>query len=669
MELIYLYIRKYGELFKNEEFNFSPNYHITLKNNKLILEKEENIYSGYYGGNVKNITMFFGKNGSGKTTLLDILGLSRNDRMDDTFRRNFGNKKSKNYSYFIMYHLVDNYFAFEFVDKDFLDGPNKIINLDLMKDDSESIIYKNAMGTIFCLNGDKFDYCKNILQQELPSYNINEKNVYAYITPGYHNSRLRTDLFNEDVYMFSRQYYFNLNHYTYLYKYLVNIMKVTSNDFLESKLIIESKAIINTNLDFEDYQLDEINRCQKELEQNLKINEELENKRDNFIINFCKKLIVFYFVGQYYESLENSKKYNVEVLTDSKSFEEKQKEEIAIRRKTIIEFRNKFDKLMAKIQKIDVNDINSLQNILENIMNHIKKIAKLLYLEVCDEELIFEILNILKQVPSKYFEKNKIIVDLKEEINGTILKFLSCFDKYYDISHREYKYNCVEKIINISFPKLSEGYEAFLDIIAKSCDAYDQILENDNLILILDEPDRTLHPELARRFLFELLQALNNYKTKGTVQIVMSSHSPFIVTDILPNNVYLLDKQGDLQTKIKKVKNTFATNIYYLLMDSFMMDNTFGEYSYRKIEEIIKELKGSNLIEKERLRNIKHIIDSINEEVIKRHLFNIYDEYCFKYDINKSDKDILINKIKNLDDKDKLKQVMRILEENDKNNN
>ena len=70
-------------------------------------------------------------------------------------------------------------------------------------------------------------------------------------------------------------------------------------------------------------------------------------------------------------------------------------------------------------------------------------------------------------------------------------------------------------------------------------------------------------------------------------------------------------------------------------MNSFMMDNTFGEYSYRKIEDIIKELKGSNLIEKERLCNIKHIIDSINEEVVKRHLLDIYDEHCFKHDIKK----------------------------------
>lgn len=49
-------------------------------------------------------------------------------------------------------------------------------------------------------------------------------------------------------------------------------------------------------------------------------------------------------------------------------------------------------------------------------------------------------------------------------------------------------------------------------------------------------------------------------------------------------------------------------------MNSFMMDNTFGEYSYRKIEDIIKDLRSPKLIEKEKLHNIKNIIDLINEE-------------------------------------------------------
>ena len=269
MELVYLYVRKYDELFSEQEFNFSQNYHVTLKNNELFLEETKNIFGDYYGDNVTNVTMFFGKNGSGKTTLLDILGLSRNDRMDDTYSRNIGDERSENYSYFIMYHLVDNYFSFEFVGKSFLEGLDKIINLDLGSEDSKDIIYKKVMGTIFYLNDNKFEYRDNVLQQQLSCYKINEKNIYAYITPGYRDIRLRTDLINEDTYMFSRNYFFNLNHYEYLYKYLVEIMKNTKDAFLESKLTIRcnARAEIDSNLGRE---------YKKELEEALKMPENLK---------------------------------------------------------------------------------------------------------------------------------------------------------------------------------------------------------------------------------------------------------------------------------------------------------------------------------------------------------------------------------------------------------
>ena len=59
----------------------------------------------------------------------------------------------------------------------------------------------------------------------------------------------------------------------------------------------------------------------------------------------------------------------------------------------------------------------------------------------------------------------------------------------------------------------------------------------------------------------------------------------------------------------------------------------------------------------------------INEERVKRKLLELYDDYCFKHDINMDDKDALIKKIRNLDNDEKLKQVMRILEENDKDSN
>lgn len=74
MELIYLYIKKYKNIFENVEFNFSSNYVATLKNSRLVVRGNKEAINKYYGANVNSVVMFFGKNGMGKSTLLDILG-------------------------------------------------------------------------------------------------------------------------------------------------------------------------------------------------------------------------------------------------------------------------------------------------------------------------------------------------------------------------------------------------------------------------------------------------------------------------------------------------------------------------------------------------------------------------------------------------------------------
>ena len=102
MELIYLYIRKYEEIFENVEFNFSSNYVATMKGNQLIVEKNEKSIKNYYGDNVNNVVMFLGKNGMGKSTLLDILGMNRHDRIEDMHYRKTTERYLEN-SYFLLY--------------------------------------------------------------------------------------------------------------------------------------------------------------------------------------------------------------------------------------------------------------------------------------------------------------------------------------------------------------------------------------------------------------------------------------------------------------------------------------------------------------------------------------------------------------------------------------
>ena len=100
MELIYLYIERFGDFICQQELVLSNNFDVSLKNKKLIVCKKENHLKDFYGKKIKNLTVLVGKNGSGKTTILDILGMNRNDRLNIQESR----KQSKN-EYFMLYYL------------------------------------------------------------------------------------------------------------------------------------------------------------------------------------------------------------------------------------------------------------------------------------------------------------------------------------------------------------------------------------------------------------------------------------------------------------------------------------------------------------------------------------------------------------------------------------
>ena len=216
--------------------------------------------------------------------------------------------------------------------------------------------------------------------------------------------------------------------------------------------------------------------------------------------------------------------------------------------------------------------------------------------------------------------------------------------------------NNVFRILNVSLSKMSEGQRVFLDIISKCVSAIYTINPGDSLVLLIDEPDRALHPELARRFLDTLIDNITKCKDR-TIQIVLSSHSPFIVTDILPENVYSIEQNDGIRV-IQNNKETYATNIYYLLMDSFMLENTFGEYSYKQIKKVTEQLNDIEEITNDQLERIEQVIDRIGERTLKNKLLLLYK----KRDDSKSK---MIEQIINITDEQKIEKIRMILEEND----
>jgi hypothetical protein len=190
-----------------------------------------------------------------------------------------------------------------------------------------------------------------------------------------------------------------------------------------------------------------------------------------------------------------------------------------------------------------------------------------------------------------------------------------------------------EPLVNIrwNYP-LSSGEEAILNQLAELKIGWGLRNPSKSLIVVIDEGELYLHPEWQRIYvstLFDFFEYLNSKEeVRVPVQIVLTSHSPFIASDIPKFNLIFLDKtpkdtlddyvaMHDSQTHL----STFGENIFNLFKNSFYLSSLFGEFSKRWIEEAFAVANGkqSKLLQES---DLPEFISLVGENVLREMLKN-----------------------------------------------
>jgi predicted ATPase len=166
-------------------------------------------------------------------------------------------------------------------------------------------------------------------------------------------------------------------------------------------------------------------------------------------------------------------------------------------------------------------------------------------------------------------------------------------------------------------------------------------------VVILDEPENSFHPEWQRcliSILIEMCQQLN-----VNPQIIISSHSPFILSDILEGKALLLCREKEIDGKIQRangenLKKSFAANIHEMLSNGFFLKNTIGDSAKDKIAEVVffinnpnKQSKLGDTIDR-RISASQLIIDHVGDQLLSSELTKrlnkvITDNYLNSKDI------------------------------------
>jgi len=300
---------------------------------------------------------------------------------------------------------------------------------------------------------------------------------------------------------------------------------------------------------------------------------------------------------------------------------------------------------LTKSDKVTISIQHNSYTVNEYERSFINKITKLISLKTEfygsteEKEKYYKKINIEKYNQSKKMFLtflSKYTNDLKDYDKFTlgIDESLEFIDLYIDLYR--YNRNLENSLFDFKFKYFSSGEENLVLMFAlleRGISSYTDkklITDECNVILMLDEIENNFHVVWQKKLFSHLVDFLNlisfhwtkEQSKKLTFSILLTSHSPFLLSDLPKENVIFLEKGKHVYPDIE----TFGANIHTLLSHGFFMkdDGLMGEFAKGKINETIKFLnKEKSEIKTE--KEAKNIIDKIGEPFLKEKLRELYD--------------------------------------------
>ena len=632
MELIYIYIENYRN-YSNIEIPISGKFNVKfdMSINKMIFEKNKE-YVDIYPEYITDINVIVGKNSVGKTNLLDLIGMKIDDRnkkseeMEVIFKKKNGFvhkipddiKDIRYYAkYFLVYYMGikdgKELFCFE---GNFVDYINKLLGIEI---EFTNYFKSKSWFWVVC------SYEKGVLKFE---YDVNKRFGKYKIDS---NARIYGDYRTEQdklaVIYFKEK--FNSEIYNIIsfkpkddYKICIprRICKLTSNLWNEKiKVLIKILNKDNRTM-FSDKEYKLRIKYYKVTDIFLEEDEKVEFPKLNKFLSkeeYNKCAVIENFIKYTYFTQKVNQKIKWEEINDivnNKNIEEKNYD-------TIIEYYKNIYKVILKIFDEDVRKISN-----EQFREFIKVLNnKKIYIN--EEEIVITI------------DKNTIFEEIEE-----VIKVL--LDGNYEKTVFKDSFSIFSDFFDVYLEKLSDGESANLGMYSA---IYEQ-LQNINFmygkekfILLFDEPEKNMHPELAKNFIKDIINFLGEISNDRKFQIIISTHSPFILSDVLSYNILLLDKNEEGMCQVEKCKfSTFSANIHDILSKNFFLDYTMGAYSKDIIDKVIKFLyKDDNTLN---IEQVKCVISNIGEPILKNKLESRFYEL---YGNKKNDLSDIISRVNN----------------------
>lgn len=605
MKLIYCYIEHFRNI-ENQDVSLSDEFDCRYRDSKIFIEKrEKNPLMDYIydNGFMSNLRIIVGKTGSGKTNFLQLIGMD------------WWNRKST------------------------ADGDAYLL-LYKMHNENDFFVEEVGLGNktrAYCFT---YDFDKHEILKYIPAayddhedtYIINAFDRYAFASCPYDNVR-QEQMFDNNQFIPRKITQYGKSSVSMECEFLKEYL----SHFSEKSIKRRASFVIG----WKNWQ----NKIQSDLDEKLikreywTYKDRAEEQRDKNFRN-----------GQYNKPIEYDKKstpksrFIHDLMVYFAIYLRKWAELVEY------EFPEKYYPYTGIVYDLGIEDPRELPD--GKKMGILKRIDWLCqYIDYHTDEItsnrglvwqigsdIRDLFHLLGKMDDKYFTDTEFTIPVMDiDVNGkTVMRdvfermeqyrpdqigvFTECLLPYHwsYVSSGEYQYAKIWGVL--------EEYGVRVKMMTQG-QKYSEAIQP-NLILLLDEPENYMHPEMCRTFIRNLNVLLSKRNPNTELQVLISTHSPFMLSDVMASQVIKMDYDENGKCVISESKKPYyAANIHSIMADGFFLEYTIGEQARIFLEDKFKLLQrltcmNRNLSssEKEELTMIRSLIPNIGDALI-RHCF------------------------------------------------
>lgn len=194
---------------------------------------------------------------------------------------------------------------------------------------------------------------------------------------------------------------------------------------------------------------------------------------------------------------------------------------------------------------------------------------------------------------------------------------------------------------------LSAGEMTFLSAFARIFRVSQANTSKDKIkpcLILLDEAELSLHPRWQQSYINTLVELIPKFFGERSVQVIIATHSPIMLSDIPKQNTLYLANYED-----SDIPESFCANIFQLFRYSFFLDESaIGCFAERKLKSLVLKISSIKNADPKNIdamiKKIQNEIGMIGDRLLRKRVEEKLYEELSKSKVSKEKKELIFLK-------------------------